>query len=49
MVNPIPFTPQAANAAEYKLEASAPGYMTSALKDAIAPSASIDFLLVVAP
>jgi hypothetical protein len=49
MVNPIPSTPQAANAAEYKLEASAPGYMTSALKDAIAPSASIDFLLVVAP
>jgi hypothetical protein len=49
MVNPIPFTPQAANAAKYKLEASAPGYMTSALKDAIAPSASVDFLLVVAP
>jgi hypothetical protein len=49
MVNPIPFTPQAADAAEYKLEASAPGYMTSALKDAIAPSASNDFLLVVAP
>jgi hypothetical protein len=49
MVNPIPFSAQGDNAAKYKLEASAPGYTTSALKDAVAPSASVDFLLVVAP
>ena len=49
MVNPIPFVAQDADAAKYRLEASAPGYTTSALKDAIAPSASVDFLLVVAP
>lgn len=49
MVNPIPFVAQDADATKYRLEASAPGYTTSALKDAIAPSASVDFLLVVAP
>ncbi|HJW53162.1 MAG TPA: DUF4382 domain-containing protein [Burkholderiaceae bacterium] len=49
MVYPIPFVAQDADATKYRLEASAPGYTTSALKDAIAPSASVDFLLVVAP
>ena len=49
MVNPIPFVAQDANATKYKLEASATGYTTAALKDDIAPSASVDFLLVVAP
>ena len=40
MVNPIPFVAQDADAAKYRLEASAPGYTTSALKDAIAPTAA---------
>ena len=48
MVNPIPFVAQDPDATKI-LEASAPGYTTSALNYAIAPSASVDFLLVVAP
>jgi hypothetical protein len=49
MVNPIPFLPQIPNAANYKLEASAPGYLTSARTDAVAPSAGINISLVIAP
>jgi len=49
MVNSIPLVPQDVNAAKYKLEASAPGYNTSALKDvtvsATTPQTDQDFTL----